>query len=251
MSHASYHQQQNLAIPNISVVFQNVTFPSIAAWNTLSSYNYYLHGKAFRFVNSSNHPTNLLLIYESPAVTSSIDYSVLIVISIWSGGCWLAYFLGHLSTKEKKRKEGRVAFRASYSLPLFRFYGIFGLVGKQLNLAARHGNLANVEACLKRGTDVNCTDNKCYVQHFLDFCGVFFGIPLLLLFFGPHLYYNEYLSFIFPATAGIKDTPLMWAVRNGHLHIVTFLLQQGADIDRKNVSIVIGILDFFSSAFWL
>ena len=256
MSHASYHQQQNLVLPNISLVFQNVTFPSNADWNTLNPYNYLIYGKAFRFVNSTNMPTNLLLIYELPANKSWTDtrYTYFpLLLFLYPGFAFLHFFyiayatsrphkLSVLSYVARDMQTSCFGFQSSCSsrilLPiiLFQLYGIFGLVEKQLNLAARHGNLANVRACLKRGTDVNCTDHKCFVQKFLNLFGVLLGIPLLFYFYGPFLFLNEFLGCFFPATAGKRDTPLMWAVRKCHLGVVTFLLQQGADINKTNVS---------------
>ena len=265
MSHASYHQQQNLVLPNISLVFQNVTFPSIAAWNTLSSYNYYLHGKAFRFVNSTNMPTNLLLIYdESPANKSWIDatYTLFfLLLLLYPGLTFLQFFYMAAVTRSPYKWFALSAlaleiqtswfgvrtsssFRIVLPLVLFRLYGMFGLVDKQLNLAARHGNLKNVRACLKSGTDLDCTDDACCLQHFLSLVGILLGIPLLFYFYGPFLFLNEFLDCFFIATAGKEVTPLMWAVRKFHLGVVTFLLQQGADINKKNVG-YFGIPEYY------
>ena len=254
MPHASYHQQQNLVLPNISLVFRNVTFPSAVAWNKLKDDGSCWYGKRMRFYDSSGRATNLLLLNDSyvhnynytwgPYIyTPYYDYTTewWFLTSIFLSIFWPIFpLLVILFSKIcEKSSQQSLSF-----LLLFWIYGMFGMVEKQLNLAARYGHLPRVQACLKRGVDVNCTDNKSYIQGLLQ---LFF----LFLVFGPCYFLVVYLKtkkmkfedkdeflFLF-SNAGNADTPLILAVWNRHLPVVTYLIQQNANVKMQNVSIVI------------
>ena len=255
MSHASYHQQQNLVLPDISLVFRNVTFPSAVAWNKLEklkgTYGS-VYGKYMRFYDSSGRATNLLLLNDSfveyhnytrrgrytddSTYTQSYDYTTVLLSLIFIAILWPIMPLLLRSFLKRMRKS------VYLSLPLFWFYGTFGLVEKQLNLAARCGYLPGVEAGLKQGVDVNCKDKKDCERGLLQFLSIF-------LYFGPvyfPLFYFITICFgddsFFERLLGVQvdgnaDTPLIWAVRMIHLPVVKYLLQQNADVKKKNVSI--------------
>ena len=269
MSYASYHQQQNLVLPNISLVFRNVTFPSAVAWNTLKGNDYCFHGKYMRFYDSLSKATNLLLVNETylhyngdglANTQSSYDYR-----NEWwfsTSIIWTFYwpFIIHGFSLYSMGSE---SFQSSSFSLFYWIYGMFGMVDKQLNLAARYGHLPSVQACLKRGVDVNCTDNKYFILRLLHliFLLLYFGpfyflfawllVPVLGKFWGIIYLFNPSVDnadtplmravkmsyYIFPSVAN-ADTPLMWAVKMRHLPVVTYLLEQNANVKVINVSIV-------------
>ena len=234
MSYASYYQQQDLVLRNISLVFHNVTFPSQTAWNTLKSNSYTVDGRFMRFYTSSGSPTNLWLFSQTIVDASSTGGTSDSQIS----GIWIFLAIIVLIAWPALGIFAVALFTSYGNSFLFWFYDKYGLVGKKLNLAVRYGHLHIVKACLNRGIDVNCTDNKYYME---DLLGLLFAFlcygPFVIVFFyfcgcGD---YNDLVS----SSAGKGYTPLMWAVRRGHLPVVTYLIEQNANVKLKNVSIVI------------
>ena len=244
MSYASYHQQKNLVLPNIFLVFRNVTFPSAVAWNKLNDDGICWYGKRMRFYDSSGRATNLLLLndsnvyynyyYYDSTYTQSVDPTAAVVISLiflvilWPGIPLLIRFFFN--------RMGKLFF---LSLPLFWIYGLFGMVEKQLLLAARYGHLPSVIACLKRGVDINCSDNKDCERGLLQFLN-------LILYFGPFWVpffcllrccqiRDAHFETVLDAEGQVDDTPLILAVRNRHLPVVTYLIQQNANVKIQNV----------------
>ena len=261
MSHASYHQQKNFVLPNISLVFRNVTFPSAVAWNKLKDDGSCWYGKRMRFYDSSGRATNLLLLNDSNVYYNynytwgRFDYSYIpyydyttewwFLTSIFLSIFWPIFPLLVILFSKICEKSSQ---QSLFLFPMFWIYGMFGMVEKQLNLAARYGYLSGVQACLKRGVDVNCTDNKSYVQGLLQFIFLFlvFGpCYFLFVYFYSCCFFkmkfeekeNEFL-FLF-SNSGNADTPLILAVWNRHLPVVTYLLQQNANVKMQNVRIVI------------
>ena len=270
MSLPLYHKQ-DLFLPNLSAILRNVTVPTSAAWNTLSPYNYYIYGKAFRLYNSSTQPTNLLLLYETDYPSGDSNATALLTYLIIILVFWPIFpgIIG-LFANFMARRCG-ISLPYSSSLLLFRLYSIFGMINKQLNLAARHGHLPNVELCLKCGADVNRTDDKSYLHNFLHWGGYIMAYgpfwTVLHVILSPIFPIFDYFQkddevkkkkdresedqdvqhqphyYLTPANAGDGITPLMWAVRMRHHPAVTFLLQQGADVKRKNVRVAVMLLN--------